>query len=72
MNTRLEPKMTAGWQVLPKAHQTVSPYSSMEDYLPTQYCVGTKYKKNRNIMSGQNILTGSKLCWEAIFPVVQV
>ena len=23
--------------------------------------------KNRNIMSGQNILTGSKLCWEAIF-----
>ena len=23
----------------------VSPYSSMEDYLPTQYCVGTKYKK---------------------------
>jgi len=24
---------------------TVSPYSSMEDYLPTQYCVGTKYEK---------------------------
>ena len=24
---------------------TVSPYSPMEDYLPTQYCVGTKYEK---------------------------
>ena len=24
---------------------TVSPYSSIEDYLPTQYCVGTKYKE---------------------------
>ena len=22
MNTRLEPKMTAGWHVLPKAHQS--------------------------------------------------
>ena len=25
-------------------HLTVSPYLSMEDYLPTQYCVRTKYK----------------------------
>ena len=28
-----------------KREYTVSPYSSMEDYVPTQYCVGTKYKK---------------------------
>ena len=27
-----------------EADSTVSPYSSVEDYLPTQYCVGTKYK----------------------------
>ena len=24
---------------------TVSPYSSMENHLPAQYCVGTKYEK---------------------------